>query len=589
MFNINDVWNVLNSLQGKTVSGLDPSLQIISQAEKVKATSLFTNTIDQIAFDSNDYQRLRNMLIDWYSTFRTFTSIQQQVSDPYALTSNQLNELMLSFGYSYGLNILSKKSRINFFLDLVNLYKIKGTPLSLQKALGYYGLHDTDIAEYWLLKNSNGELVFRGTPIFPGGSNTGWDDLDFDLTIANDPHWIMTKEQILAASANNPISFPSRSPYFGIRSVFDFGKIEVLMAWFYKLLYNQYIQFQTNQTLIQDIVLSNINIKVSLLECYLACVYTFNLNFNHIGTSNNPSILLYNGNSTTSTLALNEYNNIINPRPLNQLDRDIKLQELYNLFTNSSSYDFIPQQINVANLLDSINLITKNNLRASLDTWLSSTKQVDLLSSLFQDLSGWTTLNIDDIFPDIFSNIIGISSYINIVEIVNIFKPYRSRVIASQYAYIINNHVYDIFLVEDGNFSLKPIEIHMDYATADSFPCHELLDNSDSKYSRDTFDCGSNFDIGIFDDQNDFANIVEQDFIYDKVNYHTNEDFIDTEYTDSTGIIDYIISTGGMNCFDSGFVFDDPFISDIVQIYVLGIGGTYLDINAVLDSGATIQ
>jgi hypothetical protein len=584
MFTIKDVWDVLNFLKSNESNGLDNALKITSQAEKTKATTLFTETIDQMAFNSDDYQRLRSFLIDWYSTFRTFTSIQQQVSDPYALTNTQLNELMLSFGYKYGHAITDQKTRINFFLDLVNLYKIKGTPLCLQKALGYYGLHDSGVAEYWLLKDSNGNLVFRGYSVFPGLITSPWSDLDYDLTIANDPHWMLTKEQVLAAAEQNPIAFPSKTPYFGVRPVFDFSKIDVLVSWFFKILYAQYNQFQINGSLTENIVLTNINSTVSLLECYLACVYVYNLNYNnlHINTVK-PSILFYNGTATSATSALNEYNDLMT-RPTSRDDRDTKLYSLYNLFTRNISYNFIPNQSDVVTLLDRINLVTKNNLRSSLDTWLASSKSIDLVASLLQDLSGWLRTNIETIFPDVFSNVLGLNSYVDITEIIRTFKPYRARVITSQYSFIFNKPVYEYFSLEDNEhtFKMLPVELFYDYDTASGQPCigsildvnayadESSLDDAMITYARDMFDCGANLDVGLSDDKNEFSIPVQHDYIRDILNYHNSTAYIETEYvTDiDTGDVNFSRQVAGFDSFDSGYVLDVPFLNDICEVYV---------------------
>jgi len=97
-------------------------------------------------------------MIDLYSTHRTISSVSLSSTDPYALTNSDLDELFRSMGYDLSASLRGfdenpLEQKVQFFLDLVNLYKVKGTPQSLVDVLQYYGVTKVDIYEFFLKKN----------------------------------------------------------------------------------------------------------------------------------------------------------------------------------------------------------------------------------------------------------------------------------------------------------------------------------------------------------------------------------------------------------------------------------------------------
>ena len=128
MFNVNDFFKLMYYFKTGDSTAVDPNLIILANDSKGKTENLFTNTIDLDCFASEDYKRLKNFLVSWYSSSRTFASTMQSASDIRSLPQDQLNDLINSFGFVDGLEKLNHSSKIDFFYDLVNLYKIKGTP-----------------------------------------------------------------------------------------------------------------------------------------------------------------------------------------------------------------------------------------------------------------------------------------------------------------------------------------------------------------------------------------------------------------------------------------------------------------------------
>lgn len=514
MFTISDYWKIFQYLSGQTVPDLDGTLQILSDAERTKVRTLFTDTIDQTCFNSEDYKRTRKFLIDWYSGFRTLGTIQKHTSDPFILPQKYLDELIKSFGFQYPSDILSLVSRVNFFLDLVNLYKIKGTPLAVKSAIDYYGLKDTDLAEYWLQKDEQGELVFRGVSVFPESSVTPWPDITFE-TINTDPHWLQSKPEILELVRRNVIALPSKTPYFGLRPAFDISNVQVVFAILTRKVEDQYSGWASTGNLQKDVRLSYLNYTVSLLELYLSCVYTFN-NYYNYGQESSPDststlYICYDGNLENVHEITQLYDNIAGYPEYNPDDpvgekayRESRIEEFYSTFTRAGWRNFIQEKSSAGEYLGLIN----SDLKSSLDSWISSGRQYELLANLLQDLTGWVKVHIGPEFSDIISIVLGVEAFVNIKRLVNTFKPYRARLLGIQFCYVIDNPLFDTVRIYDSNFYIRYILPFYDWATANSLSCcspdliGECYADSTSiiepiRYSREYYDCGSYFDIGI--------------------------------------------------------------------------------------------
>ncbi len=197
MFTITDFFSIMNYIDSTSVVTLDANTQILAKSEQAISTQLFENTIDQLVYTTSDYRRLRNFLINWYSSHRTIISTQKQVSDIFSMPDTHLDELFKSFGYIFSTKPMPFLTKANFFLDLVNLYKIKGTPESLVNILEYYGLVDIDLAEYWLELDTHDKLVFRSERYLPPGVlDIAFVNIPFEDVVQSDPHWILTETNI---------------------------------------------------------------------------------------------------------------------------------------------------------------------------------------------------------------------------------------------------------------------------------------------------------------------------------------------------------------------------------------------------------
>ena len=305
VFTIDDYWTIWGYLYQRRSDptydtiDLDNNTKNIAESERGLSEQFFENTLDQAVFNSDDYKRLRTFLVDWYAMLRTVGKTQSSVSDPFSIPDTHVQELIQSFGYNIPVNILTFETKVNFFLDLVNLYKIKGTPNSILQVLAYYGLSDIDLVEYDLLYTVEGdslgpgELVFRGKSarrLEPGELPIPWPDVPYDDLTNPDPHWMLTKEDVEYAHQTQDINLPSRSPYFGLRPRYSMTDLFFVISILTRMVENQYdLWLGTGSVEVSDPMFSHIydaatekytltllNYNVSLLELYLSCIYAFN-------------------------------------------------------------------------------------------------------------------------------------------------------------------------------------------------------------------------------------------------------------------------------------------------------------------------
>ncbi len=574
MFSVNDFFNIMNFLDNTSISTLDVNTQILAKSEKGISTQLFENTIDQLVHETSDYRRLRSLLINWYSSHRTIISTQKQVSDIFSMPEAQLDELFKSFGFNFSTKPLSFLTKTNFFLDLVNLFKIKGTPQSIIDIMGYYGLTDIDLAEYWLELDSSNRLVFRSERYLPPGViDIPFANIAFGDVVQNDPHWLLTETNIRNLLTTNTIGLPSKSPYFSLRPRYNLTNLNVIISILSRHVQDQYITYSSGGTLTPDVKLSELNFNVSLLELYLSIVHLFDEYYNRVDGSTDPLFYCYDGTSVLETnIIITQYENLT--KRLYSTDptkndsrslRDLRISQFNDLFTRSQTTNFFTPltRTTLATLLQTIN----SNLYLSVQSYLLSGNGLTLLSLLLQDLDDWIRLNISVEF-NIATTVLGIESLTELNKIINFFKPYHARLLNLEAAYIINDPVADSLIMEDEAHDNRT-EIVIDFDVADSTACVYCSDSTcDLLDPRETYDCGSNFDIGVSVDNDDVQTYIEQTII-DIMNFHdsTTSNAYEIITSDSTGTLTYLLAGGWAN-FDGGGMFDAQHGNDVVEIYI---------------------
>jgi hypothetical protein len=141
-----------------------------------------------------------------------------------------------------------------------------------------------------------------------------------------------------------------------------------------------------------------------------------------------------------------------------------------------------------------------------------------------RDLGEWVRSNISFGFINMSYILFGLDSlFAEISDVIEIFKPYRTRLVPLEMVQL-RNRLFNSIIVEDGFYMDTDKEIH-EFLTGDSIPCCNLDSTTattvcvDSTafdyYSRETYDCGSWHDIGAVTDMPQELFIEIQDDIYD--------------------------------------------------------------------------
>lgn len=262
-------------------SHIDTSVIQTAVDNKIKTTNLFKNVFDQVAFNSDDYNRLRRLLIDWHATNRTFIELSGNSSDPFSMTLELLHEAIRSFGFDYSTLISDKTTRALFLLSLVDLYKKKGSPQALVDALKFFGFSNVGLYEWWLVRIGDniffeGRLLDTGDQLdsYPRRRLVSWER----FTEIEDPHWYYEESQVvnIDLDPNTFIGLPSITPYFSLSSALDFGAINSAYAVLARLLSDQYDNFLTTENQPpQDQLIDSGGFRVSLLALHLGILYAY--------------------------------------------------------------------------------------------------------------------------------------------------------------------------------------------------------------------------------------------------------------------------------------------------------------------------
>jgi hypothetical protein len=482
---ISDFWEILKEIQNLP-NKLTDNLKAIAQSEKASADNILGAIIDQIAYNSEDYQRLRNWWRDWYAAHRTIGTFQMGVNDPYSMPNDQLDDLFQSFGYDLSASIRnptdnnSPTIKANFFLDLVNLYKIKGSPESIVKVLQYYGLTELDLYEFDLQfedrssRDSN-DLIFKGL-ITAGTSDIRSPlYLPFHLLTDQDPHWLLTETNIRTLVSQTDINFPSKSPYFAIKPIFSDKSMGISVATLVRIVQDQFYDWKFNGILpVKNGLATITGNEISILELYLACVDYMNKVFAPIGYKGS-NFLCYDGTNSNIVEILKEWDSITGKQITRKQQKE-NLIKWFKTFTRVTPRNFLQSITDASFYLNQINPTFVNALNQVGKT------NVEILGTLLDDLGLWIRAELSYGFANIAYVIFGIDSlFSQLRDIVEFFKPYRARFIPIEEMQF-SNRLTETIIVEDG-LSSNGIGIEFlvhDWITGNSKPCcgDETIDST---------------------------------------------------------------------------------------------------------------
>ena len=581
MFTYQDFLNIFAFLKTGATANLDPNTLKLAQSEQANTKTFFAATIDQATFGSDDYNRLRNFLVDWYSSHRTIVSTQKNVSDIYSIPEAHLNELFYSFGFDVGdaLKNLPYDNKIILFYDLVNLYKIKGTPLSIFKILNYFGVPAVELLEYWLVKDSSGQLAFKAEQVlsYPEGPGITSSNIDFDYVL-NDPHWFLTRTEIENLISSQKLSLPSKTPYYGIRPTFSMDNIIATEAYLSRKSQDDYTTWSITHSLTRDINCS-LGYVVAFLELYLGLIYAFNTYYAPEGHLIGDFLCYNNTTLETYEQILAEYQTL-KKRANSRADFKDRMVVLRNLFDRNITTNFLSLYPGGAGELLAI---IYPDFKAEIDYYFLASKEEEVVRLLFSDLGTWLRNNLDLIASSIVSYCLDFDTYsLNYVQkAIDFFKPYRARLQFVEKIFNIGTPLEDSCVCEDLGLVEITSEIYTeDYDTADSHSSFlEDSTSGDVYYCREHFDSGSYFDIGASIDIDPPIDISDE--YLDHYNVHPSDStaYVHSGYTlDSSSNVVYAFQDGGFVNYDEGWTYDSPFVSDILQITVIDDTPPNLDI-----------
>jgi methionine-rich copper-binding protein CopC len=504
---ISDFWKLLEEIQGEDAD-LTDAVKSIAKNEKTVSERLFTNVIDQIAYNSRDYERIRSFLRDWYAAHRSLTTYQANISDVYQMPNDQLDDLFQSLGYDYSTGIRDPISnnpslnKINFFLDLVNLYKIKGSPQALVDVLQYYGLIDVDLYEMSLQYDdrpgNTNDIIFKGKVVSGTTGDTSPIYLPFDLLTQEDPHWLQTEDQIRSLVTTNKINFPSQSPYFTVKPQFDEEATDAATGILQRKVQDQYDDWEaagfpaedTNPILPQDAIITITGDQCSLLTIYLACIYFFNKEY-EVGAPS-TRFVCYDGTNTVAADIIDEFRTITS-RPSDRDDQEAKYNEYITTFSRPILQNFLQDHDDAGLVLGVLNPTVKANL----DGLATDTNSV--LGTLLKDLGEWVRANISYGFINISYILFGIDSLFGqLRDVIEFFKPYRARIIPLELMQL-RNRLLNSIVVEDRMYFDTDLTFH-DFLVGDSTACCIDATCTNLYGPREYYDCGSYHDIGAVTD-----------------------------------------------------------------------------------------
>ena len=313
--------------------GIDPTvnfsypkdLTIINTAfqAREKSWNFFSNVMipGSFAYNTADMDLYRKMLIDWNGAFRTMKDLLSSASDAFTLDDEDVDKAIKGFGIDFiNQDSLQNVSlRQAYLLNLCDLYKIKGSPESIIRALELANVTNPIIREYWIERDpelyktlrirgkalgiynqhldtdptsvSFNQYVFNNDPTDFPDILLSMENFQQRLHDISDSHWWYTTEEItkIEWDSETIIKLPSITPFFGIEFSTLINRYDTVIGILENIMSNQMNTILAgNKNLVpQEIGVSGFNTDLTkkdlwitgyakpltLVECYLGFVY----------------------------------------------------------------------------------------------------------------------------------------------------------------------------------------------------------------------------------------------------------------------------------------------------------------------------
>jgi len=604
MLDYTEFFKLLDFLSTGNQEGIDPRLLVVANTEQINANNLFTNTIDIPAFVSTDYVNLRAFFIDWYAALKTFATVQKNISDVYSLPQKTIIDLFYSMGFDLGntLRYMPQGNRETFFLSLVDLYKRKGTPLSIIEFLSFMGIPNVSLIEYWVKINSEGKMMFEGDHVISNSDDplliNAKSSYSYSEVFHIDPHWFLTEDQAMGLMSTTAVRLPSKSPHFSLRFAFQQSKINALMSYLSRTAEDSYDAWEVNHNSLIRNIRSETGYDISYLELFVACNYCF---IKQYGSAENSgqNYIYYNMDMTSYSAIELQYMNLVNvikpgwngfyPYELGgdpRLEREIGLATLTDQFTRNIAENRIAAYDGrLDTLLDRLwypDSTEASPFRLEIDNYFLWNKADQIFTYLYNDLTSYLITNIGANAPQLGLYALDIKEINYLLDAIYFFKPYRARLLGFEKILDLGTRLEETIWVKDIVYAGDGLRID-DYDTGDG---NWGVDATATvlTYIRDHYDQGSSYDLGACDDsiliqinqiRDDYVDEhkYNPDAIYDSTCTVANWITYDADGTER------IWTCGGFTNFDCGWVFDRPHASDLIRIDHV----TVVDIFAITD------
>lgn len=421
---------------------LDYKYKQIGYSEKQKVIEMFETIIDQPAFMSNDHKRLRKLLIDWYASHRATVTHTRQSLDPHSMATEAINEMIRCFGFPYPHKIVTSNLKAQFILDIVELYKKKGTPWVLVKALQtYFGLNSIVLSEWWIHRNgANDTFYAKAHPVIPRTFRTDprlAQELSYDVFVRNKPLWRLTETKLRELYDECAIRLPSITTYISMNGTLNILEINVALSILNRKLQESFEFWLSTGTLNETLYLSRLTSVCSLLSLVLGITYLFNSQH----ASVDPKYQFYNGFFTPMDVVdddgnrddvddvdyshiLDEYAHI-NIRPRTKSQKEELLEERYAKFTEVG----LTQSVTTA-LADAGTYLEQiqPEFKEELDVVITNGGDLDsLIETLLGDLDFYMINNMEIIDFPISYLVIGAPIEEHLKDVIDFFKPYHTQ------------------------------------------------------------------------------------------------------------------------------------------------------------------
>ena len=249
------------------------------------------------AFNTPDGFRTKSLMLDWSSTIKTFQDSTDRITNAYALSSEECDKAIAGFGIDFinSRTLPSLNRRQTFLLNICELYKIKGSPQSIVKALNIIGIENCYIQEAWVYPTRDGlrNVEFKWIPVenpqqFDPETNEYYDDNDqletdywswgtFNdmLATIKECHWFYTKQEILNLEydPDTYIHLPSLTPYFNVKIKYTDKSTESVMSNLFDKVGEQFVNYLNGTANPVDCTISGFPYNVSFLELWCAFLY----------------------------------------------------------------------------------------------------------------------------------------------------------------------------------------------------------------------------------------------------------------------------------------------------------------------------